>query len=74
MYIKRLLAAFAFGLGLTLALLWSLDATLVVAAPTANLTVTKFTDSACDGDCSLREPIIGDGNCYVYLPVMLWNE
>ena len=61
MYSKKLLTAFTLGLGLTLALLWSLDATFAVAAPAANLTVTKFTDSAdgaCDGDCSLREAII----------------
>ncbi|MCP4540294.1 MAG: CSLREA domain-containing protein [Chloroflexi bacterium] len=66
MHTKKLLTVFALGLGLTLALLWSLEATLAVAAPEANLTVTKFTDSAdgtCDGDCSLREAIIvANGN------------
>ncbi len=62
MHTKKLMVTWALGLGLTLALLWSLDATHAVAAPTANLTVTKLTDSAdgtCDGDdCSLREAII----------------
>jgi CSLREA domain-containing protein len=61
MHTKKLVAAFVFGLGLTLALLGSLEATPAVAAPAADLTVTKFTDSAdgaCDGDCSLREAII----------------
>ncbi|MCP4539897.1 MAG: CSLREA domain-containing protein, partial [Chloroflexi bacterium] len=66
MHIKKLLAVFALGLGLTLALLWLLASTFVVAAPEANLTVTKFTDSAdgvCDADCSLREAIIAaNGN------------
>ncbi len=65
MYVKRLLPVFALGLGLTLALLWLLETTLAVAAPSANLTVTKFTDSAdgaCDSDCSLREAIIAANN------------
>jgi fibronectin-binding autotransporter adhesin len=66
MHIKKLLASFAFGLLLTLALVRFLGMTLAVAAPAANLTVTKFTDSAdgsCDSDCSLREAIIAaNGN------------
>jgi CSLREA domain-containing protein/uncharacterized repeat protein (TIGR02543 family) len=65
MHTKRLLAAFALGLGLALALLWSLEGTPVVAAPAADLKVTKLTDSAdgaCDEDCSLREAIIAANN------------
>jgi CSLREA domain-containing protein len=67
MYTKKLLMAFVFGLGMTLVLVWFLGTNLVVAAPAANLTVTKFTDSAdgsCDAsDCSLREAIIvANGN------------
>ena len=64
MHTKKVLAAFALSLGLSLALLWSMDAMLAIAAPTANLTVTKFTDSAdgvCDSDCSLREAVIAAG-------------
>lgn len=67
MYTKKLLVAFAFGLGMTLVLVGFLGTSPVVAAPTANLMVTKFTDSAdgsCDAsDCSLREAIIAaNGN------------
>jgi CSLREA domain-containing protein len=61
MQTNKLLTVFVFGLGLTLALLWLLESTPAVAAPTASLTVTKLTDSAdgvCDNDCSLREAII----------------
>jgi fibronectin-binding autotransporter adhesin len=67
MHTKKLLMAFVFGLGMTLVLVWLLGTSLVIAAPTANLSVTKFTDSAdgsCDvSDCSLREAIIAaNGN------------
>lgn len=61
MQTRKLLAACVFGLGLTLALLWCLETTFAVAAPEADFTVTKLTDSAdgaCDSDCSLREAII----------------
>jgi CSLREA domain-containing protein len=61
MHTNKLLAAIAFGVGLTLTLLWLLGATFAAAAPSADFVVTKLTDSAdgvCDADCSLREAII----------------
>jgi CSLREA domain-containing protein len=61
MRIKKLLAAFVFGLGFALALAWLLGGDRLPVACAASWTVTKKADSndgVCDTDCSLREAII----------------
>ena len=59
---KRLLIAVGLGLGLTVALLWTLGAGQLPTAYAASYTVTRGDDPPPDGcnlgDCSLREAVI----------------